>query len=118
MNRTIATAQPSNLAEMDLTIRRGTDADSAALERLAALDSHVPLAGPVLIAEVGGELWAARDLTTDEVIADPFRPTAHLIALLHERARHLRQGPEPRGSDVLSRLAAVLRPRRAGARSG
>lgn len=105
-------------AVLDLTIRPARASDAAALERLAALDSRAPLAGACLVAEIDGGLWAARSLATGEVAADPFRPTADLVALLHERARHLEHGAAPRRGSALSRLAASLRPRHAGARSG
>jgi hypothetical protein len=65
-------------------------ADAAALSRLAQLDSARP-PGPeqVLVAEVGGELRAALPLDGGPVIADPFQPTADLVAMLAERARQL-----------------------------
>jgi hypothetical protein len=45
----------------------------------------------VLVAEVGGELWAAISLDDRHVVADAFRPTGELVALLAERARQLRR---------------------------
>jgi hypothetical protein len=69
------------------TIRNACPDDAAALRRLAALDSQRPLSGRVLIAEVGGELWAAASLeSTARVIADPFRMTATLVAVLEQHA--------------------------------
>jgi hypothetical protein len=74
-----------------LTLRFAVPADAAAIERLAQLDSrHVPR-GQVLVAEVGGELWAAISVDDRQAIADPFRPTGELVALLVERARQLRR---------------------------
>jgi hypothetical protein len=61
---------------------RGSDGDR--LAQLALLDSQRPLAGEILVAEQGGELVAA--LGADRVIADPFRPTADLVALLRVRS--------------------------------
>ena len=54
------TAQTTN-TDSQITIRRLdlNDGDRRALARLAALDSRPPLAGPVLGAEVDGELLAA-----------------------------------------------------------
>jgi hypothetical protein len=70
-----------------LTIRRATEADSAALHRLAALDSASPPTGSdMLVAEVDGELWAALDLEDGRAIADPFRPSGELVGLLRFRA--------------------------------
>src|SRR5688572_28200310 len=45
-----------------LRIRQANHNDSAAVERLAALDSSRAPQGDVLLAEVGGELWAAFSL--------------------------------------------------------
>ena len=61
---------------------RGSDGD--ALESLARLDSQRPLTGDALVAEQDGRLVAA--LSGDRVIADPFRPTADVIALLRVHA--------------------------------
>jgi hypothetical protein len=76
----------------DVTIRRGAPADEAALARLAALDEARPLAGDVLVAEVGGELWAAVELAGGRTIADPFRPTFAVRELLTLRRGSFRAG--------------------------
>jgi hypothetical protein len=81
--------------------RLGAD-DSRELARLAELDTASPLPGPVLGAIVDGRLVAARSLSTDDSIADPFRPTAELRALLDRRARELR-GDRP-GRGLIARL--------------
>jgi hypothetical protein len=80
-----------------LTLRYAVPADAGALDRLAQLDSaHAPR-GVVLVAEVGGEVWAAISLDDPRVaIADPFRPTGELVALLTERARQLRRSERGR----------------------
>jgi hypothetical protein len=74
-----------------LTIRHALPTDAAALEDLAALDSSRPLRSPVLVGEVGGELWAAVSTEDFEVISDPFRPSGELAFVLVERARQLRR---------------------------
>jgi hypothetical protein len=74
-----------------LTIRRATADDTFAVKRLAAIDSAFPPTGEVLLAEMGDELWAAVSLETGAAIADPFRPSADLVALLRFRARRLRK---------------------------
>ena len=66
-------------------IRRSTSADEAALARLAALDSASPPSGPALVAEADSWLLAALPLGSGRPIADPFRPTAELVALLELR---------------------------------
>jgi hypothetical protein len=68
------------------TIRRADLADLAALDRLAALDSTSAPTGEVLVAEVGGELWAALELTSGRAIADPFRRSGQLVELLRTHA--------------------------------
>jgi hypothetical protein len=73
-----------------LTMRRADLADLAALDRLAALDSATAPTGDVLVAEVAGELWAALEIASGTVIADPFRPSGELVELLrlHVRGEH------------------------------
>ncbi len=70
-----------------LMIRPAYGDDYAALARLAALDSadHVP-ARPLLIAETDGHLRAAISLADGSSIADPFYPSARLVALLRAHA--------------------------------
>jgi hypothetical protein len=79
------------MTDQTLTIRPADLADLAALDRLAALDSASPPTGPTLVAEVGGELWAALDVSTGTAIADPFRPSGELVELLKLRARGERE---------------------------
>jgi hypothetical protein len=74
-----------------LTLRHAVPADADAIDRLAQLDSRRAPRGVVLVAEVGGEIWAAISLDDAHSVADPFRPTAELVALLVERARQLRR---------------------------
>jgi hypothetical protein len=68
-------------------IRAARGSDGPALDRLAVLDSSVVPAGELLIAEADGVLVAARSLATGLAIADPFRPSADVLALLALRAR-------------------------------
>ena len=75
--------------EEAVTIRYGAERDNRALARLAALDSSAIPPEPLLVAEVGGELRAAYSLRDGSAVADPFRPTAHLVALLGTRAVQL-----------------------------
>jgi hypothetical protein len=72
-----------------VTVRHAFPDDAEALARLAALDSQPVPAGPLLVAEVAGELWAAVALDGPGELGDPFRPTAALVLLLRERARQL-----------------------------
>lgn len=61
--------------------------DERSLYRLAALDSTPAApAPPLLVAEVEGELKAALSLSDGGAIADPFYPSAELVALLRAHA--------------------------------
>jgi hypothetical protein len=58
--------------------------------------------GPLLVAEVAGELWAAVSVTgVPRAIADPFNHTAELVSLLRERADRLTHSPRPRPAPQL-----------------
>jgi hypothetical protein len=81
--RHIATRR--SLAER-VTVRQSSHADGEGIRRLAALDSKDSPQGPVLLAEVDGELVAAVPFDGGAEIADPFRPTADLVNLLRLRA--------------------------------
>jgi hypothetical protein len=70
------------MTDKTLTIRRADASDTGALVRLAALDSASPPTGEALLAEVGGELWAAMEISSGAAIADPFRPSGELVDLL------------------------------------
>jgi hypothetical protein len=92
-----------------VTIRMAVSADAEALGRLAQLDSAPPPRPvPMLVAEVGGELRAALPLHGGRAIADPFRPTAELVAILEERTRQL--APPPRRAARRRRLPRAARP--------
>lgn len=91
------------MTDLSLTIRRAGVADSGALVRLAALDSAKPPAGDSLVAEVGGELWAAVEIESGAAVADPFRPSADLVELLRFRVSRMRS-EESRGRRFASLL--------------
>jgi hypothetical protein len=86
-----------------LTIRHELPTDAVALEQLAALDSSRPLRSPVLVGEVGGELWAAVSMADYEVVSDPFRPSGEAAFVVLERARQLRR-TERRRPNAFGRL--------------
>ena len=99
---------PSDPSER-LTIRLAVSADAEALRRLAQLDSApTPAPAPMLIAEVAGELRAAVPLFGGPPIADPFHPTAELVALLTERTQQI--APPRRPARRIRRPARVRRP--------
>ncbi|HWH93241.1 MAG TPA: hypothetical protein VNT03_05220 [Baekduia sp.] len=88
---------PPHLA--GVTLRAARPDDAADVSRLAALDSRRVPAGPLLLAEEDGVLRAALSLRTGAVVADPFAPTAHLVALLR---RHVARRTAPPGWSVAS----------------
>jgi hypothetical protein len=78
--------------QVAVTLRCAEARDGPALARLAQLDSASPLAAPVLVADLEGELLAAISLADGAVVANPFQPTAALVELLRARERQLRSG--------------------------
>ncbi len=67
-----------------ITIRRATQADAGRVRRLAELDSSVVPAGDAVLAEMHGELVAAVSEQDGRAIADPFVPTADVVAVLRQ----------------------------------
>jgi hypothetical protein len=72
-----------------VAIRAARGSDGSALVRLAALDSKRPLDGALLVAERDGALAAALSLDSGAHVADPFVPSAELVALLRLHAAAL-----------------------------
>ena len=68
------------------TLRPAGTADRRTIQRLATLDSQSDLSGPVLIAEVGDEPWAAVEMRSGRTVADPFRPSAAIAAIARKAA--------------------------------
>jgi hypothetical protein len=87
-----------------VTIRRAGSQDAVALKLLAMLDSTRPLHGPILVAESGGLVLAAISLEDGRVAADPFFPTADLVALLRARAERHEPQHTPRRRLLSRRL--------------
>ena len=110
------------MATTSITIRPAFPDDAEAVARLAALDSQSQPTGALLLGEVGGEPWAAVAVggepwaavavATGAAVADPFRPTDPLVALLRERALQLDGGRHrarrrPRAHTALRSSAAA-----------
>ena len=111
---------PSPLSMDALMIRPAYPDDAAALERLARLDSQRPLVAPALVAERDGRILAALSAASGRVIADPFAPTADLVALLRLHAAADPSASVARsalgGRDLLRRAGVTARRRPALAR--
>jgi hypothetical protein len=105
--------QPSTRHDATIVIRPGAPADRLALERLAQLDSTRPPAEDVLVAERAGALVAAVGIESGTVIADPFRPTADVTAMLTVRRHGLlervtRRSPRRLGFEPRRRRASLV----------
>jgi hypothetical protein len=86
--------------------------DDEALERLAELEGRPIARGRHVVAEVGGAVVAALPLGCGELLADPFRQTAHLIPLLELRAKQIGSDCPPRGRFGLLGAVRALTPAR------
>ena len=99
----------------NVTVRRSAAGDERALARLAGLDSARPPRGPALVAEADSRMLAALPLGSGRAIADPFEPTAELVALLELRKSQIETaGTTPAGH---GRLRSLLRGRLSLARA-
>jgi hypothetical protein len=93
-----------------LAIRLATTDDIADVARLAALDQKPMPSGRVLLGVVDGRTEAAVSVETGHAVANPFAPTADVVALLRHRANRLR------GELTVARPSSVLRGLRSGRR--
>jgi hypothetical protein len=94
-----------------VTLRLATAEDDEAIARLAALyDRPIP-SGPLLLAEVDGELQAALNLTGVQELMEPYLPTAALVELLALRAKHLRDQMTVRPATRRARPRRTTTPR-------
>jgi hypothetical protein len=88
-----------------VVIRAARGSDGPALENLARVDSQRPVTGDVLVAEQDGLIVAA--IAGDRAIADPFRPTADLVALLRLHAYRTSRSEGGRSRVRVPRLRAA-----------
>ena len=87
---------PLDPAAAELVIRRAGPGDERAVATVAALDSRAVPAGELLVAERAGAVVAALPLRGGPAVADPFVPTAAMVALLELRREQLRGAPARR----------------------
>jgi len=90
-----------------ITIRPAYADDALAIARLAALDCAGIPRGPLVVAEVDGELRAAMSISDFTAIADPFHRTLELVALLRDHVN--RTHPASLTRDRRMGPAALLR---------
>ena len=72
-----------------VAVRFAGPEDAAAIRRVAALDSKEAPTGPALVAEADAEVIAALPLDGGHAVADPFRWTADVVALMEMRAAQI-----------------------------
>ena len=101
-------ARAARGAEQRITVRHATTADAGRIREVAALDDRKLPSGPLFVAEADDEIVAVMPVAGGRVIADPFRRTAHLVALLELRAAQLTETAEPNG--LLHGVARAFRP--------
>jgi hypothetical protein len=114
MNPEATPVNPSPESTGTLIIRMAVPADAPALRRLAQLDSAPPpVQVPMLVAVADGDVCAALPLSGGTAVANPFRRTAEIVAMLTARAQQLRV---PTRSGHRRRPIRLPGPARAGAR--
>jgi hypothetical protein len=86
----------ARIADEAVSFRLARVSDEPSLERLAALEGREVPRGGQLVAEVNGEVVAAMPLAGGDTLADPFRPTAHLLPLMRMHAAQLYTPSRPR----------------------
>lgn len=92
-----------------VAVRDARPEDEAAIRRVAALDDKpVALDGRVLVAEVDGAIVAALPIG-GIAVADPFRPTSDVVALLKMRADQIKAGESAPRSARAGAVPAVAR---------
>jgi hypothetical protein len=96
---------PETSSDAVVVLRLCTVQDDAALDRIAELEGVPAPKGRHVVAEVDGRVVAALPLAGGAVIADPFRPTAHLEPLLELRAKQL--APDRDGRSIFGLRHAV-----------
>ena len=100
----------------ELKLRNAGDADAADLLRLARLDSQArPPAGKLIVAEDRGVIVAAMSVESGDAIADPFRATAAVVAMLRLRTEQIRREATPRSQRTTLLSLRRLRARDASA---
>ena len=70
--------------------------DDVALDTLGRLEDRPVSVGCHVVAEIRGEIVAALPVDLGAPLANPFRPTAHLLPLLELRAKQLSAIPPRR----------------------
>lgn len=90
MSRRSTRTTSSRLGGYDsVAVRLARPEDEAAINRIASLDGKKAPAGRLLVAEADGEVIAALSVEGGNAVADPFRWTSDVVALMEMRAEQL-----------------------------
>jgi hypothetical protein len=98
-SKSLTSARPRGYRSVVVRVARPED--DAAIRRVAALDSKEIPEGVKLVAEADAEIIAALPIGGGESVADPFRWTADVVALMKMRAAQLERAtfePAPAGA--------------------
>jgi hypothetical protein len=98
-----------DVTEFPITIRPAYPDDRAALQRLAGLDSATVPDGPLLVAEIDGQLRVAVSTVDLRAIADPFFLTASVVELIKQHIERA-EARTSRRRRLLGRLTPALHP--------
>ena len=90
MSRRSKRSTSSRLGGYDsVAVRLARPEDEAAVQRIASLDGKKAPQGRVLVAEADREVVAALAIEGGNAVADPFRWTSDVLALMEMRAEQL-----------------------------
>ena len=90
MSRISKRSTSSRLGGYDsVAVRLARPEDEAAVNRIASLDGKKAPQGRLLVAEADGEVIAALGVEGGDAVADPFRWTSDVVALMEMRAEQL-----------------------------
>jgi len=90
MSRRSNRSTSSRLGGYDsVAVRLARPEDEAAIQKIASLDGKKAPSGRVLVAEADREIIAALAIDGGNAVADPFRWTSDVVALMEMRAEQL-----------------------------
>jgi len=112
LSRTSKRSTSSRVSGYDsVAVRLAGAEDEAAICRIASLDGKKAPQGRVLVAEADNEVIAALPIGGGEAVADPFRWTSDVVALMEMRAEQLADTeliPMPTGAGAVRALRTQL----------
>jgi hypothetical protein len=92
-----------------VAVRIARAEDTAAIRRVAALDGKELPMGEVLVAEADSEIIAALSVSDGTRVADPFRWTSDVVALMEMRAAQLQANGAGASDTAVASVRTSLR---------